>query len=77
MAEPGSGWRAVADLDLCQAHQMCQGEAPEVFGFDRDADKVVLLREHPPDDQRDDVRRAVGYCPAMALSLVEQPVKED
>ena len=30
---PG-GYRVVADLDLCQGHQMCLGEAPEVFGFD-------------------------------------------
>jgi ferredoxin len=70
-------WRAVADLDLCQGHQMCQSEAPEVFGFDKAADKVVLLLEHPPDEQRDDVRRAVVYCPAMALSVVDEPVKED
>ena len=33
--------RVVADLDLCQGHQMCQGEAPEVFGFDADADVVT------------------------------------
>jgi len=65
-------WRAVADLDLCQGHQMCQSEAPEVFGFDSDADKVVVLRERPPDDLRDGVRRAVVYCPAMALSIVEE-----
>ena len=37
----------VADLDLCQGHQMCQGEAPDVFGFDEDADQVVVLQEHP------------------------------
>ena len=39
--------RAVADLDLCQGHQMCQTEAPDVFGFDEDADKVVVLRSSP------------------------------
>ena len=63
--------RAVADLDLCQAHQMCQAEAPDVFGFDEDADKVVVLTEHPDESQRDDVLLAVRYCPAMALSLEE------
>ena len=61
--------RAVADLDLCQAHQMCQAEAPEVFGFDDDADQVVVLIEHPDESQRGDVLLAVRYCPAMALSL--------
>ena len=47
--------RAVADLDLCQAHQMCQAEAPDVFGFDEDADKVVVLEEHPDESLRDEV----------------------
>jgi ferredoxin len=67
------GWRVVADLDLCQGHQMCQGEAPAVFAFDADADKVVLLDERPPDDQRRHVADAVTYCPAMALAIEEDP----
>ena len=61
--------RVVADLDLCQGHQLCQGEAADVFGFDEAADKVVLLDEHPDESLRDDVSTAVKYCPAMALSL--------
>jgi ferredoxin len=63
--------KAVADLDLCQAHQMCQTEAPEVFGFDEAADRVVVLTEHPYESLRDQVAAAVRYCPAMALSLEE------
>ncbi len=65
-------YRAVADLDLCQAHQMCQGEAPEVFGFDEDADKVAVLREHPDESLRPQVEAAVRYCPAMALAIEEE-----
>jgi len=67
-----SGRRVVAEADLCQAHQLCQPEAPGVFGFDPVQDKVVVLNEHPDDEQRESVRRAVRYCPAMALSLVEE-----
>ena len=63
--------RVVADTDLCQGHQMCQAEAPTVFGFDETADHVVLLAEHPDEALRDGVRNAVKYCPAMALSLEE------
>ena len=63
--------RAVADLDLCQAHQMCQTEAPAVFGFDEAADRVVVLQERPDESLRDQVLSAVRYCPAMALSLEE------
>ena len=66
-----AAWRVEADLELCQGHQMCQGEAPEVFGFDADADKVVLRKERPSDHLRRSVKDAVTYCPAMALSIEE------
>jgi len=65
-------WRVEADLDLCQAHQSCQDEAPEVFGFDRASDRVVLLDERPDGALRQAVKRAVSYCPARALSLIEE-----
>jgi ferredoxin len=65
-------YRVVADLGLCQGHQMCQGEAPDVFGFDEDADLVTVLQEHPADDLLAQVRSAVKYCPAMALSIEEE-----
>lgn len=64
--------RVVADLDLCQGHQMCQGEAPDVFGFDEGADVVVVLQEHPDESLRPQVQAAVQYCPAMALALAEE-----
>jgi ferredoxin len=64
-------YRVVADLDLCQAHQMCQGEAPDVFGFDIDADRVVVLQEHPDESERSQVADAVKFCPAMALAVEE------
>jgi ferredoxin len=67
-----SAYRVVADLDLCQAHQMCQGESAKVFGFDQDDDKVVLLEEYPGDGERTDVEQAVRHCPAMALFIVEE-----
>jgi len=60
-----------ADLDLCQGHQMCQLEAPEVFGFDAGADKVALLDAEPDESQRDAVERAVRYCPTMALAVTD------
>lgn len=63
--------RVVADLGLCQGHQMCTGEAPGVFGFDAATDQVVVLQEHPDESLRVQVRAAVQYCPAMALAVVE------
>lgn len=63
--------RVTADLDLCQGHQMCQGEAPEVFGFDDDRDLVVVLQARPDESLRPQVAAAVKYCPAMALAIEE------
>ena len=68
--------RVVADLDLCQGHQMCQGEAPDVFGFDEDADQVTVLQERPDEPLRPQVEAAVRFCPAMALSVAET-IEED
>ena len=65
-------YRVVADLGLCQGHQMCQTEAPDVFGFDEGTDQVVVLQEHPADDLRAQVQSAVKYCPAMALTIKEE-----
>ena len=65
-------FRVVADLGLCQGHQMCQGEAPDVFGFDGEADLVRVLQEHPDESLRSDVQSAVRYCPAMALAIEEE-----
>src|SRR5689334_10701532 len=72
----GSSMRVIADLDLCQGHQMCQGEAPEVFGFDEAADRVTLLEEHPDEVLRPQVLAAVRYCPAMALALESDTAEE-
>ena len=48
------------------------GRGPDVFGFDEDADVVVVLDEH---SGRVAARRrghAVKYCPAFALSIEEE-----
>ncbi|HWI43630.1 MAG TPA: ferredoxin [Nocardioides sp.] len=66
------GYRVVADTGICQGHQLCQGEAADVFGFDDDEDVVVLLEEHPDESRRADVVQAVKYCPAFALSIEEE-----
>jgi ferredoxin len=67
-----SRMKVVADTSLCQGHQLCQGEAPDVFGFDEDSDVVFLLDEYPDESLRADVRTAVKYCPAFALSIEEE-----
>ncbi|CAM3725884.1 ferredoxin [Nocardioides marinus] len=66
------GFKVVADRDICQGHQMCQAEAPSVFGFDEDADVVEVLTEHPDESLRPQVQAAVTYCPAFALAIEEE-----
>jgi ferredoxin len=73
----GGRWKVVADLDLCQAHQACLSEAPDIFGFDPAADKVVVHQEYPDDQLRAQAKQAVVHCPAMALWVVESPIEED
>ena len=65
--------RVRADLDLCQGHQMCQLEAPTVFGFDVDADQVVVLQEAPDESLRREVGQAVTDLPAMAIAVHDDP----
>ena len=59
----------IADLDVCQGHQMCQAEAPEVFGVRRGRRPGRAALEHPAEELRPQVQAAVRYCPAMALSI--------
>jgi sterol 14-demethylase len=62
------------DLDLCQGHAVCLGEAPEVFDIERTEegeDKVVLRMQQPPPELRGKVAAAVRHCPTQALSIEE------
>jgi ferredoxin len=68
--------KVAVDLGLCQGHQMCQGEAPDVFGFDEDADQVVLKDEHPPLALAAQVNLAAKYCPAMAITVTHDTERD-
>lgn len=57
------------DYDLCEGHGECVVAAPEVFDMDEAGEKVVLLQESPPEDQREQVVEAVKICPIAALQL--------
>lgn len=63
--------RILADTDICQGHQECVASFPDLFGFDEDADHVVVLEAEPGEERRADVLAAVRYCPAFALSVEE------
>jgi ferredoxin len=63
--------RVIADISVCQGHQLCCGEAPDIFGFDKEGDHVVILQPEPGESRRAEVTAAVRYCPSFALSIEE------
>ncbi|MCG5431328.1 ferredoxin [Mycobacterium sp. MYCO198283] len=65
------GFRIELDRDLCQGHAMCELEAPDYFRVPKRG-TVEVLAETGPDEDRDDVARAVEMCPTQALLLRDQ-----
>ena len=61
--------RVRVDFDLCQGHGTCKNEAPNVFDVDEREHRVVVLAEEPPESERENVKRAVKYCPTFALKV--------
>jgi ferredoxin len=62
--------KIVVDRNRCTGLGMCEAAAPDVFEIQPDGSMVVLC-EHPSDDQMDAVQEAVDGCPTEALSLVD------
>lgn len=59
------------DLDLCQSHAVCMGEAPEIF----DAEglrKVRLLQAKPPAKLYAKAMEAARYCPQRAIKVIDK-----
>ena len=63
--------KIVVDWDLCQGHETCASEAPEVFRLDPKQNKVEVLVDRPDESLRAKVELAVRYCPTRALSIEE------
>ena len=66
--------RVVVDLDLCQGHAVCQGEAPEIFRVvDRPGDyaRVEVILERPPEELRGQAEAAARYCPNRVITIEE------
>lgn len=62
--------RVQVDKLVCEANQVCERIAPEVFRLD-DEDELEILQPVPPPELHDKVREAVDRCPKLALSLSE------
>ena len=60
----------VVDWELCEGNTKCEEVAPEVFEV-RDDEKSYVLVEHPGEELRDPVERAVRMCPKAAIRITE------
>ena len=63
-------YRVSVDLDLCQSHGACAGEAPEVFRVDG-LGKVKLLDATPDATLSTKVEAAARFCPTRAIRIDE------
>ena len=64
--------RTWIDPALCEGCASCLVAAPEVFDFDDDAGKAVVLVEHPAPELQPSVRTAALHCPVRAVLIDEQ-----
>jgi ferredoxin len=62
--------KVVIDYDRCEGNLRCMQTAPEVFEV-RDDDRAYVLIEHPGEELRPKVERAVRLCPKQAIAIVE------
>jgi len=77
-AQPAAAtpFRVVCDLDLCQSHAACMGEAPEVFRVGA-VGKVSLIQDRPSPELRAKVESAVKHCPTGSLRIEELSIRSE
>lgn len=63
--------RVQVDKLVCEANQVCERIAPEVFHLD-DEDELEILQPTPPAELHDKVREAVDRCPKLALTISDE-----
>ncbi len=62
--------RVIVNFDLCESNALCVSEAPDVFVIDDD-DVLVVLDDHPGEEQRTRLQAAARACPKQAIEIQE------
>lgn len=62
--------KVVVDQDVCEGYARCVAAAPMVFALGDD-DRSHVLIDHPDEELRPQVERAVSRCPRQAIRLIE------
>nr|WP_016698206.1 ferredoxin [Actinoalloteichus spitiensis] len=57
------------DRERCCAAGMCALTAPATFSQDDEDGRVIVLQDHPPEDEREAVAEAAEVCPCGVISL--------
>lgn len=57
------------DDEVCQKHAQCVMACPEVFGWNEDNTKVLVLNPSPEGDLQDAARDAADLCPVIAITI--------
>ena len=60
--------KVVVDFDKCESNAVCMGIAPDVFEV-RDDNFLYVLKEEPPESERETLQKCVHQCPTGAISL--------
>ncbi|MFS8520451.1 MAG: ferredoxin [Micromonosporaceae bacterium] len=62
-------FKVIFDAERCQGYANCLIEAPEIWEFDENSDKAVLLKEFPGDQLRAKAEASMRGCPAGAIRI--------
>lgn len=60
--------KVVVDPRLCKGYANCIVEAPEIFDFDDDTGKSVVIDAEPAPALQAELDQAVRMCPVQAIS---------
>ena len=63
--------KITVDLKTCTAYANCMAEAPDVFDYNEETGKVLLLIDEVGEDRRAEVERAADACPVQAITLTD------
>jgi ferredoxin len=63
--------RVTVDHDRCEGNMLCEANAPAVFQVNDD-DLAEVLVDPMPEEERENVERAVRLCPKQAIALIEE-----
>ena len=65
--------RVIVDQDKCVGSGQCVLSTARVFDQREEDGIVMLLDDNPPPELHQAVRDAAAVCPALAITVVEQP----